>query len=191
MADLAKRSGLRRFYDGVAAYFAANEVPARLDFGVLALARQDNQGLGRAARVVIVPFDPASGDGGRISQPIMAGEQDIPSDDDPELRSGAVRAIGDWERNMLVSVWGYDANEPRSELAHAVVVENLVEWTKRAVDTAAGANVEWGATKWIVPREQFFGLEVRIGMRVTIPLFDLPMDVGFPGLRVLRPGESE
>lgn len=191
MSHVRIRSGLKALMDGVQAYFVAHEVSATIDFGARALPRQDNQGPGGANRVVFVPFDPNSGDGGRIGQPYLAGERDIMDEFAPELRVAATRGIGEWERTMMVSVWAFDPTAPTSELAHALLVEDLVEWTKRAVDYAGGSNVTWGATKWTVPKERFFGLEVRIGFVFSHPLYDVPDDVGFPDPDIRRVGVDD
>ncbi len=179
-------SGTRRLLAGVRSYFTLHNVTAAVAVGLRATGRQDNQGAGGANRVVFVPFDPKSGAGGRLVPPIHTGPQDVPSVDDPTKRAGAARAIADWERQMVVEVWARDADLPGDDEAQLYAVEDLLEWTKRAVDATGYADVEWTTTGFIVPPERNHGLAVQVGLQFTHPLFDVPDEVGYPGFDLSR-----
>ncbi len=183
-------SGTQHLLEGLRAYFRDNGVSAKVGVGVRELGRVDNQGQGGANRVIVTPFDPKSGSGGRILDPMNVGPRDIYSDDDPDVRVATVRALGDWERSMSVTVWARDNDAPEDEERHTYAVETLLEQTKRAIDAVGLADVTWGATTWIVPPERHFGIAVQVGLTFRHPIFDRPDEVGYPGFDVTRTGEQ-
>lgn len=182
-------SGLARLVADVRAFFGAHGVTAVVAFGRKELAKQLNQGPGGANRVVIAPFDPGSGAGGRLVHPTLGGLRDVyQTDPEPaDVRVGVARALFDWEREMVVSVWAYDNTAPEDELAQETALQFLVEKTIQAVHESAKAAAEWGGISVVVPKgERTFGLEARIGLRFTHPLYDVPEDVGYPGFDLGR-----
>lgn len=178
------RSGLANLVAGVKAHFAAFNVTATVAVGVRALPRQDNQGPGRANRVVIVPFDPKSGDAGQLDEPEMAGDRDF--EDDDGTRTGTARALADWRRSMVVSVWALDSNDPEDELAQEAALEDLLEETLRAIHHTGFANVERGKIQRVIPVTRAFGAEARFALMFTHPIYDHPNEVGYPVAEVTK-----
>lgn len=182
-------SGLERLVVGVRDFFSAHGVTAVVAFGRKELAKQSNQGPGGANRVVIAPVDPKSGAGGRLVHPSQGGRRDVyQTDPEPaDVRVGTTRALWDWEREMVVSVWAYDSTRPEDELAQETALQFLLEKTIQAVHDVAKASAEWGGIGFVVPKgERTFGLEARIALRFTHPLFDVPDEVGHPGFTLGR-----
>lgn len=179
------RSGLRALVDGVRAYFDANGVSSIVTAGFRPRYKQENQGAGRANRVVFIPGDMKSGAGGTIGQPREPGEREIVNPADPTKLAGSVRAIADWDRQLIVSVWSYDADNRTDDFEQLVACEDLIEWTKRAVDSVALANVTWGGVTWTVPGESAFGAEALLDLSFTHPLFDVPLERAFPETAVV------
>lgn len=164
----------------VSAYFQRHGVTAEVRAGFRERARRDQQGPGSANRVVFLPADP-SGRGGRIHVLREGGEREVYDRSvDPPRVVARVRSIGDWERQMVVSIWAADVSteeKARSELAQIVAVTRLLEWTKRAIDYAGGARIVYGDTAFTVPRQNSFGQEVLLGVTLQHPLFDVPREV--------------
>lgn len=173
------RSAIEHLIVGVRRNFEAAGVRAEVGFGHRALAKHINQGPGRANRVVFVAHDPRSGAAGRLAIPEQVGPRDIMSADDPSLRVATVRALADWQRDLLVAIWAYDGTAPEDELAQEAALEKLVEDTIRAVHYVGFAIAEWGAAKANVQGERKFGRENVFALRITHPLFDAPKDVGY------------
>jgi hypothetical protein len=179
-------SGTKRLVAGIRTYFESHNVTAAVSVGPRELERKDNQGPGGTNRVVIVPFDPKSGAGGTVRPPVHVGPLDVMSEVEPEVRVGSVRAIADWQRLMLVEVWARDAEDPENDELNTYAVEDLLEQTKRAFAATGLADVEWGATIWVTPPERHNGLAVRVAVTFSHPLFDAPIEVAFPGLKIDR-----
>lgn len=170
-------SGLTKLVSDVRTYFAGAGVTANVVIGWKEAAKQDNQGPGRANRVVFVPSDP-QGRGGNVT---------VPGPQQPGMRSfgnpvdTAARALGDWERLLTVHVWAADTTAPNDEEAQIEAVEDLFEWTLRAVHSSAKNNARWGAVDWLVsPVERQLGRELRAQLTFRHPLFDAPQTLIFP-----------
>lgn len=178
------KSGLKHLVDGIKAHLTAHAVTAVVAVGARELARQDNQGPGRANRIVIVPYDPKSGDAGTLAEPELVGDRDIYDEDgvDPEVRLGTTRALADWQRPILVSVWAFDAAAPEDELLQEVALEDLLEAAIRAFHHVGLADVAPGKISRVVPTTRHFGAEARFITRFTSPIYDHPIDVGYPEL---------
>lgn len=174
------RSGLRHLVEGVRAYFSEHAVESIVTAGFRPRYKQENQGPGRANRVVFIPGDPRSGAGGRIGQPREPGFREIVNPADPTKLAGTARAIADWDRSLLISVWAYDADKRTDDFEQICACEDLIELTKRAVDSVALANAVWTTTTWTVPGESAFGAECMLGLEFTHPLFDVPNERAFP-----------
>lgn len=178
------RSGLERLVTGVRQFLVDQGVDAAVSLSKKALTDQMNQGPGRANRIVIVPFDPDSGSAGRMVPGSHVGEVDIMSGVDPTVRVATARILGDWERNMVVAVWAANRAEKNDEFAQALALEALIEKTRQAVDNVGFADVEWGDVRVIPPKERAFGLEARLGLKFTHPIFDVPIEVGHPDFEI-------
>ncbi|MDX6479505.1 MAG: hypothetical protein QOG85_15 [Gaiellaceae bacterium] len=174
------RAGIERLMTSVREYLVAAGVTAEVGFGSRALTSQTNQGPGRANRIVFLPYEPRSGAAGKLSEPAQVGPRDVMSGTDPTVKVGEIRALADWQRDMIVSVWAYDGAAPNDELAQEIALEQLVEATIRAVHHTGFATIELGAINAIVQGERKFGRENRMGLRLTHPLYDAPQDVGYP-----------
>lgn len=165
--------------DGIRAYFTKYGVTSVVDVGFRARARQDNQGPGRANRVVLLPGD-TGGRAGRIFEVREGGERPIYDPADPTKIVAYVRTIGDWERSFVVSVWACDTTtdaQARSELAQIVAVTHLLEWTKRAIDSVGFARLVYGDTTFTIPKTTSLGQEVLLSVTYRHPLFDIPREV--------------
>lgn len=180
------RSGIRALVDGVRAYFEEHEITAVVAAGWKVRLDQNNQGPGRANRVVIVPGD-LNGKAGKIVQPLERGERLI---GDPSHPDGSTRAIADWDRVVTLSIWAYDGDFPNDELAQIIAVETLLELTKRAVDRVAGASVTWGDSAWSPPKERQFGAELLVGLTFSQPLYDEPRERAYPGISITPKDED-
>lgn len=180
------RSGIERLVLKVREYLETNGVTAIVGVGKRALHAQVNQGLGRANRIVFLPFDPKSGAAGSLAEPEQAGKREIMDTSDPPVRIATVRALVDWNRDMLVSVWAYDGNQPEDDLAQEAALEQLFEWTVRAVHWTGFASVVFSRVETVVQGERPFGRELRVALSLNQPLYDVPKDIGFPALEIER-----
>jgi hypothetical protein len=176
------KSGLVNLVSRVKAYFTANGVNAGVHLGWQARYRVINQGPGQANRVVFTPGDD-NGAGGKILAPRRVGQQHIGGTD-------SIRAIYDWDRLVLVSIWAAaptaTGDEEARESATYEVLEDLVEWTCRAVYASAHADVVMGEVRLTVPPERAYGLEARIGLSFRHPLFDVASDLVQPQQHVSK-----
>lgn len=171
------RSGLVALVKGVREYFDAVGVTANVSIGWKERAKQINQGTGRANRVVFTPSDD-SGKGGKIVAVKQPGTRQI---GDPVTHT--VRSLRNWERFVVVSVWAADTTKPNDEEAQLEAVESLFESVLQAVNTFAAADAVWGDVSWTTEGiELSFGREMRAGLVFRHPLFDLPVEVVYPGL---------
>lgn len=174
------RSGLERLILGVKGYFAAHSVTAAVSFGSRARFRQDNQGIGRANRVVFYNRP------GRLVPPQNVGPIDVPSEADPTVRVATVRALNDWERSFLVSVWARDNAAPTDDLLQALATEALLEWTIRAVHATGFHDLTWSTVDPTEDTERGFGDELLVSLQLTHPMFDVPDDVGYPDFTLTK-----
>lgn len=185
------RSALLHLVTKVREYFEAHEVTAVVTCGFKARTSQLTQGTGRANRVVIVP-GALNGAGGRIGMPRDPGPRDVHTDDEDEdenLVVGTVRSLGDWDRQLTLSVWAHDGDAPASdELAHIVACEELFEWAARALHATGLASLLFADTNWNVPKERGFGIELLVGMTLQHPIYDVPSELAYPSFSVNRIG---
>lgn len=170
------KSGLVALVASVKTYFASHGVNAGVHLGWQARYRVINQGPGQANRVVFTPGDD-NGAGGKILAPRRVGQQHVGPDD-------SIRALYDWDRLVMLSMWASDptanGDEEVREAATYEALEDLVEWTCRAVYASAHADVVMGEVRLTVPPERAYGLEARIGMSFRHPLFDVASDLVSP-----------
>lgn len=176
---MAIKSGLVSLVDSVRGYFNGRFDPSERPVVVLGWrerTKQVNQGPGGANRVVFTPSDD-SGRGGRI----VGTQQPGPRTFGTAPNTITTRALFDWERQLVVSVWAFDRTKPTDEAAQIEAVETLFEWVVRAVQQTARANATWTDVTWTVePVEHAFGRELRAGLIFRHPLFDAESDVAFP-----------
>lgn len=170
---MAIESGLVALVSSVRSYFEQRNIVTSVSLGWREAAKQVNQGAGRANRVVFIPSDPG-GRGGPLSAAHQPGARHFGNDT-------TARALYTWERNLVVSVWAVDADNPNDEEAQIEAVEDLFEWTIRAVHAFAFNNARWGETNWLVnPNERQFGRELRAALTFKHPMFDSPTGLAFP-----------
>jgi len=183
------KSGLVALKNGVAEYFKKQGVTAEVSLGWAQRTRQDNQGDGRANRVVFIPCDD-SGKAGRIVLPEQPGDRQIVNGNNVVV--GTVRALRTWQRIVEVSVWACDAENINDEDAQAEATDALLEWTMRAVHRAAApaqggkqgvglANVDWGDVRTsTTPVDRSFGRELLATFTYRHPIFDEVQEMAFP-----------
>lgn len=173
-------SGLIAMVASVQAFFAARSIGANVSLGWKEASKQVNQGTGRANRVVFIPSDPG-GRGGTIGPAQQPGQRRFgtaPND-------VSTRALFTWERLLTVSVWAVDTTAPNDESKQIEAVEDLFEWTVRAVQAFAQNNARWGDVSWLAsPIERQFGRELQAALVFRHPLFDSPGDRAFPGFNI-------
>lgn len=176
---MAINSGVVALVGGVQSYFAARSVTAAVSLGWKQPTAQVNQGTGRANRVVFIPSD-SSGRGGRLSQDgLQPGARYFGPPASPA--DTTVRALWTWERSLVVSVWAVDTTDPHNEAKQIEAVEDLFEWTVRAVHYFAHNNARWGDVAWTTsPVEHSFGRELRAALTFRHPLFDTETGVAYP-----------
>lgn len=187
------RSGFLAAVVAVQAFLTDNSVNARVEVGWRRRNQQLNQGPGGANRVVFTPSADDSGAGGSLIPPRFVGPRTVYDKDplavDPTRPVATMRALRDWQRRALVSVWAVDVTRREDEAAQIEAVETLFEWVMRAVHGSPGAfaAVTWGDVTWTPPGERAFGLELRAGLTFTHPVFDSPRDIAYPaGAAVAR-----
>lgn len=164
--------------DGVASYFEAHNVTAKVVLGWKERTKQVNQGPGGANRVVIQPSDD-QGNGGTIESPHGPGQRELKNANGDVV--GHVRALKTWHQILNVSVWAADANNPQDDEATILATWKLYVWTVRAIYAMSLANLEWGATSWTMdPRELSYGRELRIALVLRQPLPDIPTEIIYP-----------
>lgn len=175
-------SGLVALVASVRSYFEAHGVTANVSMGWKEPAKQVNQGAGRANRVVFIP-SASNGRGGSIGATQQPGARrfgTVPNDVE-------TRALFDWERLVTVAVWAVDTDAPNDEEKQIEAVEDLFEWTIRAVHAFARNNARWGEVSWLAsPIERQFGRELQASLTFRHPLFDSPADRAFPGFAITK-----
>lgn len=184
---MAINSGLVALVTNVQSYFTSAGVTANVSLGWKQATKQVNQGTGRANRVVFIPSDP-NGAGGKISAPIQVGQQNF----GPGVGGDtSARALFTWERQLTVSVWAVDLSDPHDEAKQIEAIEDLFEYTVRAVHKFALAGAQWGAVNWVLkPNEQTFGRELRAALTYRHPLFAETYDVKYRAHTLTKTLES-
>jgi hypothetical protein len=177
---IVTRSGLIAATAYVASFFAANGITAVVDVGWRKRDRQINQGPGGANRVVFTPSND-DGDGGSMGPVRFPGNRNVrDAVDSPPVAT--IRSLASWERLVLVSVWGVDSTDQQNESAQIEATETLLEWVVRAVHSAPGAfaAASFGKVKWTPPPERSFGLEARVELTFSQPIYDVPRNLVYP-----------
>lgn len=173
-------SGLVALVASVRTYFTSNAVTATARLGWKQPTQQINQGPGGANRVIFIPSDP-SGRGGSLD-----GGARQPG---PRVFGGdtTARSLVSWKRLVTVSVWAVDTSDPHDEEKQIEAVEDLFEWTIRAVHAYAHADARWGEVVWTVsPIEHVFGRELRAALTLNLPMFDKPTGLAFPAPAITK-----
>lgn len=176
---------MRMLAERVQAYFTGTGSGTVVERGWKARARQMNQGAGRGNRVIFMPSK-QDGGAGAIVNPRQVGDREV-TDGSPAAVVYRVRALSDWRRVLLVSIWAYDATQPNDEGAQDDALYMLFTETQRAVQSAGFGNPVWGATNITVPPERSFGLELLAELTVQFPIIDTPIEVGAPSPAVTKP----
>lgn len=185
---MAINSGLVALVASVQSYLTARNVTANVSLGWRQDTKQINQGPGRANRIVFIPSD-QGGRGGKI----IGTQQPGPRRFGSPTADTTARALFDWERSLLVSVWAVDGSDPHNEAKQIEAVEDLFEWTIRAVHHSAFNNARWGDVAWTTsPTEHQFGRELRAGLTFRHPLFDTENVIVYPaGIEITPVLEGE
>ncbi len=176
---MATIDAIEKLMTDVQAYFQDQGVTAAVSYGFKERTKRTNQGPGGANRVVFEE-DTKPGKIVGVHQP---GDRPIGTP-----RTQTVRALRNWERPLIVSIWAADAATPNSEIAQTKAVLDLFESTMQAVQGSSFANAVWGETNWTKdPVEVSFGRELRVGLVIRHPLFDAPKTVVYPALAAAFP----
>lgn len=173
------KDGLGELVDGVATDLASIGVTANVTIGWREPSKQANQGPGGANRVVFIPSDP-NGAGGQIVGPKLPGPRPIIDPATPDKPVAYVRALRDWERTVVVSIWAVDTSAPNDERAQYEATVALFERVMQAVQRVTPVTVRWGRVDWVTPKERQFGRELRAALTFAYPLFDRPESVAYP-----------
>ncbi len=173
----------KQLVTGVAAFFAANEITAVVERGWKARSEQINQGPGQANRVIFMPSK-VDGAAGAIVNPRQVGIRVV--GEDPAVPEYAIRPLSDWSRSLVVSMWAYDGDNPNDEGAQCDAVDTLQMWTQQAVQSVAFGNAVWGATKFTVPAERAFGLELLVDLTFQSAIFDVPQEITRPSPALVK-----
>lgn len=147
--------------EGIKDQFAEDGNTAAVLFGFKEPAKQINQGLGQANRVVFVPgVDMKGGDYGP-----------------PRYPYGNSRPLVQWDEQFTVSVWARDPND-QTELAQYEACRRLHDETVRAIYLKAHGTFEISDPEWIKPEiEVTFGYALRFTLMVQAPILDEPFPV--------------
>jgi len=176
------RSGLIALADGVRAYFVAQGIAAKVGtVGRHQRAEQINQGPGGASRVLF--FEPDSGDLGEY----VRGHQ--VSTNPPVLWQ--------WDRPVILSVWGVDAAHLADEEKQSQAAESLSELTwqgiRRAVDPVTGQAIGFASipgpvkvTKITSNVDGYFGCEIQAQFKLRCWVADVAQDTTIPQFLVTR-----
>lgn len=180
---MARLSGVEKLLDDVKASLASWGVGADVSLGWKQATKQTNQGAGRANRVVFIPSEP-NGAGGKIVATKQPGYRVQPD-------GTSVRALYDWERAMVVSIWAVDKTAPADEGAQILATENLFEQVMAAVQYSGQCTATWGSVTWTpAPVEHMFGRELRAQLTLRHPMFDRSDELVEAGFRLNRSLES-
>ncbi len=165
----------RQLVDGVSRYLAENNVSAIVERG---LGRSHVKPVpGRGNRVIFYGSKP-DGSAGAIVNPRQVGIRNIGGTADaPEF---TVRPLSDWARTVYVSIWAQDLDRPNDEGAQDDAVYQLFAWVQRAVQSVAYGNAVWGSTKFTVPVDRAFGLELLADLTFQHMMPDLPVELVRP-----------
>ena len=175
------KSGLLVLVDGVRAY-----LDTYLGKGMTVFAtfnrerfRQINQGHGTANRVVFL----FGGDDDDESIGELEGARNKDTAGDPYNP----RSLYTWAKRGVVSIWACDTTKTNDELAQIAAIENLFEWTMRAIQETAAKDFTPGRVRVSKdPKEQRYGVELLVDFVHRGPIFDVTLDVVYPTPKVNR-----
>jgi hypothetical protein len=186
------QSSFTHLVNGVRAYFADQELPAVIHYGLRAWWRQDNQGPGGGSRVVFV-LGEFHGDKalrarayGRIHSPFAhttAGLLGTAGGFNP-------REVAGWTRPAAVAMWAApDLNSPDDELLQNEQTENLLEQVLVAIRTVQMADCfvkAWDIERVSPPQERGFGEALCCNFEMRGPLFYPATDTATPAAVLSR-----
>ena len=189
-------SGILGLARGMRAYFASVlQSPPNIIVGWTKRWRQDNQGAGGAARIVLMPgvVDVSAGP----PKVLPAGTIDRDFEQNFVDLNPQMRIVRMWHYAVTCSVWAVDPNYPQDEEAQIGAVEDLLELTYQSIAeaydpvtgfTVGAGNIEdVGAPVWTLPPgESPFGRELTFGFVLRVPLFAQPVQKAFPLAAVAR-----
>ncbi len=172
---------LRQLVDGVTRFLAEKGVSAIVERG-LGLAHVKPIP-GRGNRVVFYGSR-LDGSAGAIVNPRQPGATELGAD--PNTPEYSVRPLSDWARMITVSIWAYDIDRQNDEGAQDDAVWSLFTWVQRAVQSVAFGNAVWGGTKFVVPTERAFGLELLADLTFQSMIPDTPIEITRPSPLVTK-----
>jgi hypothetical protein len=135
-------------------------VTAEVAFGEREVAKQINQGPGRANRVVFAPGDD-SGNLGSYEGPVKPGRNP--------------RSLWDWMLLFRVYVWAYDSSKPEDELVQWAAVVELHDVVMEAIHPFVAAFYKPKDAKNLAkPMERRFGKEIVLLVELRQPVLATP-----------------
>ena len=151
-------SALGDLFDKVAAEFAADQSTTTLVFGFREKAKQLNQGIGRANRIVFEPMTDGL----------------IGVDSPPRGTSAGVYHTSDFLQAATIYIWAYDGNAPSSERAQYEAVDALRMRLRVALQKSAAGFLTIGKYKRMsTALELSFGMEWALDIAVR----ELDLDI--------------
>lgn len=160
--------GLLTLVREVREVFAAEGVTANVVLGEREIAKQTNQGPGRANRVVFSPGDD-SGNAGEYAAARNPGRNPRP-----------VRTL---VASCRVFVWAFDGSAPNDEERQYEAVWTLHDWTVLAIHRKAHGTYQLASPRWVSKAvERTFGKELMFMLQLEVPILDTPHPVAPAGI---------
>ena len=151
---------LVQLYQHTKTRLATLGVDAEVVFGEREVAKQINQGPGRANRVVFAPGD-ENGGLGSYDGPVKPGRNP--------------RSLWDWMLLFRVYLWAYDASKPEDELVQWAAVVELHDYVMEAIHPFVAAFYKPSAAKNLAkPMERRFGKEILLLVELRQPVLATP-----------------
>lgn len=165
----------------LATWFDDNGQSTTVAYGEKARARQDNQGAGRANRVV---FQLGREDGtiGQIEGAHQRGMRE---------NSGNARSIGNGRAIFTVWVWARNSDSTNNELLQDDAAFSLQEKTMQALKAIVPGMHRWGKWDRTTRTERSFGTEFRTEVEIQIPFLSEPVSLAHPTTFVIAKDPPE
>lgn len=174
---MAETSSLLALAANLRSWFAVNNPNVVVGVtGWKARFQHLNQGTPAANRVLFIPGDAQGRDG-----PLSHGRQSCTNP----------RDILQWDRQVVLSVWAFDATDTANDELQIAAVENLLEQTFQGIVRAEvngvgypsrqAGPIHWGRVTWTIDnKEMALGREVLIDFALKSTFFDIPFATVVP-----------
>jgi len=159
---MSAESSLGRVYESIVAEFAADGEGTAVVFGKRESAKQINQGVGRANRVVVEPRNGST----------------VGSFAPPRFPTGNPKTVASFLPSATLFIWAVDLAKPNDELAQYEAITALQRRVVAAVFRAAHGSFSLGqATDVAKSTERVLGTEWAIVLTLNEQIYDLPTPV--------------